>query len=311
MPVWSVVVYCHSNSIKGAPMPDVGNKQLRSWMFVPGNRDRFIQKAKTSSADAILLDIEDGVLPAEKPDARRMIAAALSQQDAGPRRYVRVNALSTPWFQPDLEAVIVSGIEGICLTKVVKPQDILETASLIEGLEKKRGIEIGKVRILAAIESARGLMNSLAIADAHPRVIGLMFGAEDYALDLGLGARREKEAAELLFARSHVVNAAAAANVLSIDGVFPNLDDPEGLVADVRQARRLGFTSKSTFNPRQIDVINQVFSPQPDEIEYARKIAAGFRAAEARGDASVAVGGQLVDRPIVLRALRILEVIGE
>jgi len=292
-------------------MPDVGKKQLRSWMFVPGNRDRFIQKAKTSSADAILLDIEDGVLPAEKPDARRMIAAALSQQDAGPRRYVRVNALSTPWFQPDLEAVIVPGIEGICLTKVVKPQDILETASLIEGLEKKRGLEIGKVRILAAIESARGLMNSLAIADAHPRVVGLMFGAEDYALDLGLGARREKEAAELLFARSYVVNAAAAANVLSIDGVFPNLDDPEGLVADVRQARRLGFTSKSTFNPRQIDVINQVFSPQPGEIEYARKIAAGFRAAEARGDASVAVGGQLVDRPIVLRALRILEVIGE
>jgi citrate lyase subunit beta / citryl-CoA lyase len=172
-------------------------------------------------------------------------------------------------------------------------------------------LEIGQVRILAAVESARGLMNALAIADAHPRVIGLMFGAEDYALDLGLGARREKEAAELLFARSHVVNAAAAANVLSVDGVFPNLDDPEGLVADVRQARRLGFTSKSTFNPRQIDVINQVFSPQPDEIEYARKIAAGFRAAEAKGDASVAVGGQLVDRPIVLRALRILEVIGE
>ena len=286
-------------------MPDGGNKQLRSWMFVPGNRDRFIQKVKTSSADAILLDIEDGVLPAEKPDARRMIAAALPQRDFGPRRYVRVNALSTPWLQPDLEAVIVPGIEGVCLTKVVRPQDILETASLIEGLEKKRGLEIGKVRILAAVESARGLMNALAIADAHPRVIGLMFGAEDYALDLGLGA------AELLFARSHVVNAAAAANVLSIDGVFPNLDDPEGLVADVRQARRLGFTSKSTFNPRQIDVINQVFSPQPDEIEYARKIAAGFRAAEAKGDASVAVGGQLVDRPIVLRALRILEVIGE
>jgi citrate lyase subunit beta/citryl-CoA lyase len=240
-----------------------------------------------------------------------MIAAALPQQGFAPRRYVRVNALSTPWLQPDLEAVIVPGIEGICLTKVVSPQDILETVSLIEGLEKKRGLEIGKVRILAAVESARGLLNALAIADAHHRLIGLMFGAEDYALDLGLGARREKEAAELLFARSHIVNAAAAANVLSIDGVFPNLDDPEGLVADVRQARRLGFTSKSTFNPRQIDVINQVFSPQPDEIEYARKIAAGFRAAEAKGDASVAVGGQLVDRPIVLRALRILEVIGE
>jgi citrate lyase subunit beta/citryl-CoA lyase len=183
-------------------------------------------------------------------------------------------------------------------------------AALLGDLERRGGLEVGKLRILAAIESARGLVNAVAIADAHPRVVGLMFGAEDYALDLGLGARREREAAELIYARSCLVNAAAAANVLSIDGVFPNLEDPDGLLADVRQARRLGFTSKSTFNPRQIDVINQIFSPQPDEIEYARKIAAGFREAEARGDASVAVGGQLVDRPIVLRALRMLETVG-
>jgi citrate lyase subunit beta/citryl-CoA lyase len=301
----------HMPSAKGCAMPGSDNKQLRSWMFVPGNRDRFIQKARTSSADAVLLDIEDGVLPAEKSDARRMIAAALRETWNGPRRYVRVNALSTPWLVPDLEAVVGPDIEGICLTKVAKPQDILEAASMIEALERRHRMDVGKVRILAAVESARGLMNALAIADSGPRVVGLMFGAEDYALDLGLGARREKEAAELLFARSFIVNAAAAANVLSIDGVFPNLDDPEGLLADVRQARRLGFTSKSTFNPRQIDVINDVFSPQPDEIEYARKIARGFREAEARGDASVAVGGQLVDRPIVLRALRILDTIGE
>jgi citrate lyase subunit beta/citryl-CoA lyase len=278
-------------------------------MFVPGNRERFIAKAKSSNADALLLDIEDGVLPAEKPEARRMIAAALREDVTWPHRYVRLNALSTPWLEPDLEAVIGPGIEGVCLTKVIKPQDIREVASRIEALERQQGLEVGKVRILAAIESARGLVNAVAIADAHPRVAGLMFGAEDYALDLGLGARREKEAAELIYARSCIVNAAAAANILSIDGVFPNLDDPAGLLADVRQARRLGFTSKSTFNPRQIDVINEVFSPQPDEIAYARKIAAGFREAEARGDASVAVGGQLVDRPIVLRALKILEIV--
>jgi citrate lyase subunit beta/citryl-CoA lyase len=276
-------------------------------MFVPGNRDRFIQKAKTTKADAILLDIEDGVLPAEKVEARRMIAATLQVGGEGPARYVRVNALSTPWLKPDLEAVVVPGLEGICLTKVVQAGDIRDVASSIETLEKKRGLEPGKIRILAAVESARGLLNALSIADASPRIVGLMFGAEDYALDLGLGARREKEAAELLYARSTIVNAAAAANVLSIDGVFPNLDDEKGLLEDVRQARRLGFTSKSTFNPRQIDVINEIFSPQPDEIEYARKIAEGFRAAEARGDASVAVGGQLVDKPIVLRALKILE----
>jgi citrate lyase subunit beta/citryl-CoA lyase len=280
-------------------------------MFVPGNRDRFIQKAIASKADAILLDIEDGVLPAEKTEARRMIAGALGAAAGGPRRYVRVNALSTPWLKSDLESVILPGLEGICLTKVVRPDDIREVSGWIDAIEKSRGLEVGKIRILAAIESARGLLNALAVADSSPRLVGLMFGAEDYALDLGLGTRREKEAAELLFARSLIVNAATAAGILSIDGVFPNLDDEHGLLEDARQARRLGFTSKSTFNPRQIDMINDVFSPQPAEIEYARKVAAGFREAEARGDASVAIGGQLVDKPIVLRALRILETIGE
>jgi len=285
------------------------SKQVRSWMFVPGNRERFIQKAFASASDGIFLDIEDGVLPGEKADARRMIAAAMKEAKGGPRRYVRVNALTTPWLSDDLASVVVPGLEGICLTKVTKASDVQETASQIEALEKQRGLEVGKIRILAAVESARGLMNAVSIVDSSPRIVGLMFGAEDYALDLGLGARREKEAAELLFARSQIVNAAAAANVLSIDGVFPNLNDEPGLEADVRQARRLGFTSKSTFNPRQIDMINSVFSPQPDEIEYARKIAAGFREAEARGDASVAVGGQLVDKPILLRALKILDVV--
>ncbi len=285
--------------------------QLRSWMFVPGNRERFIHKAESSSADAVLLDIEDGVLPGEKAEARVMIAAALARSWSGPRRYVRVNALSTPWLTADLNAVVRPGLDGICLTKVTQAEDIRATAAALDRLEAERGLEAGSVRILAAVESARGLMNAVSIADAGARVIGLMFGAEDYALDLGLGARREREAAELLFARSWIVNAATAAAVLSVDGVFPNLDDPAGLLEDVRQARRLGFTCKSTFNPRQLEVINQVFSPQPDEIAYARRIAAAFREAEARGDASVAVGGQLVDRPIVLRALRILDIVGE
>ena len=286
-------------------------RQLRSWMFVPGNRDRFVQKAKLSAAHAIFLDLEDGVLPAEKAEARRAVAIALSESWAGPARYVRVNALSTPWLAADLDAVIVPGIEGICLTKVVTADDVLTVSSQINVLERRRGMQPGTVKILAAIESAKGLLSAYAVASADPRLSGLIFGAEDYALDLGLGVRREKEAAELIYARSCIVVAATAAQILSVDGVFPDLNNPEGLLEDVRQSRRLGFTSKSTFNPRQIDVINKEFSPKPDEIEYARKIAASFREAEARGDASVAVGGQLVDRPIVLRALWMLEAIGE
>ena len=280
-------------------------------MFVPGNRDRFVQKAKASVADAILLDLEDGVLPDEKAEARRAVAIALSETWTGPARYVRVNALSTPWLTADLDAVIIPGIEGICLTKVLTADDILNVSSQMKKLELQRGIKPGSVKILAAIESAKGLINAYTVASADPRLSGLIFGAEDYALDLGLGARREKEAAELIHARSSIVVAATAAQILSVDGVFPDLNNPQGLLDEVRQARRLGFTSKSTFNPRQIEVINEEFAPKPGEIEYARQIAVGFREAEARGDASVAIGGQLVDRPIVLRALRMLVAVGE
>jgi len=138
-----------------------------------------------------------------------------------------------------------------------------------------------------------------------------MFGAEDFAMDLGLGTRRSEEAQQLLYARSALVIAATHRRLLSIDGVYPDLDDEEGLEADALQARRLGFTSKSTFNPRQVEVLNRIFSPQPDEVEYATKVVNAFTAARERGEASVAVGGQLVDLPIVRRAERTLELVAE
>jgi citrate lyase subunit beta/citryl-CoA lyase len=190
--------------------------------------------------------------------------------------------------------------------KVESADDIRVVADALAGFDPD-----GTVGIVAAIESATGLLRAAEIAAAHPRMLALMFGAEDYALDLGLGTKREGEAGELVYARSALVVAAAAARLISIDGVFPDLDDPDGLLADVVQARRLGFSAKSTFNPRQIDVINERFSPTPDELAYARRVAAAFEEATARGDASVAVGGQLVDRPIVLRAQRLLDLADE
>ncbi len=275
-------------------------------MFVPGSSQRFLDKAAGTAADGLFLDLEDGVLPPEKAGARKLIADTLGKPWGGPIRYVRVNAISTPWLVDDLDMVVRPGLDGICLTKVDRPDDVLEVARMIDRHETARSMPPGSVRMVAAIESAMGLVNAPRIAACHPRMAGLMFGAEDFALDIGLSTKREKEAAELIYARSAIVVAAAAAKVASIDGVYPNLDDPEGLVADTYQARRLGFSAKSTFNPRQIETINAIFSPQPEEIAYARRIANSFREAEARGEASVAVGGQLVDRPILLRALQIL-----
>ena len=272
-------------------------------MFVPGNRQRFLDKIYEldTPPDAVFFDLEDGVLPEEKPAARELIAETLRRAAPGPLRTVRVNAVGTDWFRADLEAILVPGLEGVCVPKVEWPEQVVQVAERLPG-------EVG---IVVAIESAAGLIRAPEIAAAHPQVIGLMFGAEDYALDLGLGTKREGEAGELVFARSALVVAAAAARVLSIDGVFPDLDDAEGLTADVLQARRLGFDGKSTFNPRQIGLINERFSPTADELAYAHRVASAFEEAVARGDASVAVGGQLVDRPIVLRAQRLLDLADE
>ena len=287
----------------------MSTRPARSWMFVPGNKERYLEKAAHSEVDCVLLDLEDGVLPDSKPDARVMVARALAGTFL-PQRYVRVNAVPTSWHKDDLDAVVVPGLDGICLSKCESPLEVELLASRLARLEEERGIAPGHVKILAAIESAGGLLAAPDIARGDARVTGLIFGAEDFALDLGLGTAREAEAAELLYARSAIVIAAGAAHVASVDGVFPDLDNEEGMEADTLRARRLGFSAKSTFNPRQVAVINRIFSPRPDEIAYARKVVAAFEDAERRGDASVAVGGQLVDRPIVMRAQRLLELAG-
>jgi citrate lyase subunit beta / citryl-CoA lyase len=278
----------------------------RSWMFVPGNKERFLVKAASSDADCVLLDLEDGVLPDSKLDARAMVAAALRTTFA-PQRYVRINAAPTPWFSDDLAAVVPAAPNGVCLPKCDDARQVRDLSARLDDLEEAAGVTPGSTRILAAIESPTAVLAAASIARAHPRLVGLMLGAEDLALEIGLGTVRQGEAAELVFARSMVVYAAAAAGVVSVDGVFPDLDDADGMEHDTLQARQLGFAGKATFNPRQIAVINRIFSPRADDIAYAKKVVAAFEAAELRGDASVAVGGQLVDRPIVARAQRLLE----
>lgn len=282
-------------------------RPLRSWMFVPGNSQRFVDKSLGVAADVVFLDLEDGVPSSEKAAARELVGQALHRPAGNPLRFVRLNAPESPWLEDDLEQVLVPGLDGVCLPKVESPAAITELSGRLDRFEREHGLEPGATLIVAAIESAAGLLAAPSIAAAHPRMLALMFGAEDFGLDIGLGTLREGEARELLHARSAIVVAAAAARVGSIDGVWPDLADEGGLLADTLQARRLGFTGKSTFNPRQLEVINDIFSPGEDELAYARKVVAAFETAQAHGEGSVAVGGQLVDLPIVRRAQRLLE----
>lgn len=288
---------------------------LRSWMFVPGHRQTMIDKALGLGVDAIMLDTEDGVAPTEKDTARRQIAAALDRVHAGegpgprrgPVRYVRVNAVGHERMRADFDLVIRPGLEGLVLPKVETAEQVALVADLLDRLEPSAHVAKGSVGLLIAIESPRGLMSALGIATASPRVIGLMFGAEDFGKELGLPVNRVAEAKELIYARSALVMAGAAAHVQLIDGVWPDIKDPDGLQRYAIQARRLGFTGMSLIHPGQIEIINAVFSPGKDEVEYARQVVQAFEEAQARGDGSIALGGQLIDLPIVERARRTLE----
>ena len=280
----------------------------RSWMFVPGHRQKMIDKALgLAQVDALMLDIEDGVPQQEKQTARQQIGESLvkeRQPGTGPLRFVRVSAASYGHISLDLAHILQPGLDGLVLPKVETPQQIQLVDAILRDRERQAGLDPGKIALLVALESPRGLLNAYAIATASPRLIGLLFGAEDLGKELGLPFRREGEASELLFQRSTLVVAAAAANIQAVDGVWPDLSDPEGLKRYAVQSRRLGFSGMSLIHPGQIDTINQIFGPTADEVAYCQKVIEAFDAAIARGDGSIAFGGQLIDLPIVERAKR-------
>jgi len=295
---------------------NTANRQLRSWMFVPGHRQRMIDKSLGLAAlDAVLLDIEDGVAPSEKDTARRQIGAALDrlQEQASssgvvrtPARYVRINAVGHERMHADLAEVVRPTLEGLALPKIETPAQVKLVAEILDRRESQMGLTIDSIKLLLAIESPRGLMNAYALANSSPRVIGLMFGAEDFGKELGLPFQREGEARDLLYARSAMVTAAAAANVQAVDGVWPSLEDTDGLQRFALQSRQLGFTGMSLIHPAQIDAVNAAFSPSREEVEYCSKVVAAYEEAEQRGEGAIAFGGQLLDRPIVERARRTL-----
>jgi len=282
---------------------------IRSWMFVPGHRQKMIDKAVGLNADAIMLDIEDGVAPNEKDAARKNIAESLGREKpaGSPARYVRINAIGHPRMDADLEAVIRPGLEGLVCPKVDTLEEVQKVDAILNERETQNGLAKGSVKLLIAIESPKGLYNAPAIAAASPRVTGLLFGAEDFGREINLPAIREGEARDLIFARSTIVIAAASAHVQAIDGVWVDLNDSEGLVGFANQSRRLGFSGMSCIHPSQVDAINRTFSPTAAEIDYCQKVLKAFEEANARGDGSIAFGGQLIDRPIVERARRTIE----
>jgi citrate lyase subunit beta/citryl-CoA lyase len=279
---------------------------MRSLLFVPGHRARMVERALASAADVVLLDLEDGVPPAEKDAARRGVAETVASAAGRPARWVRVHRPDGDAIAADLQAVVRTRCDGLLVSKVERPEQVAEVDRAVGSLERERAVGERTVRFIAAIESARGLLAAPGIAAASPRLVALMFGAEDYANDLGLPVEREAEGSELLYARSAIVNAAAAARIGAIDSVWPDVRDQEGLRRDALVARRLGYAGKSLIHPDQIAVVNEIFSPRAEEVDYARRVLAAFESAGREGRGATALDGKLVDAPVVERARRVV-----
>lgn len=270
-----------------------------------------IDKALGFDADAIILDVEDGVAPEEKKTARRQIAAAFDKIVESPvktpARFVRVNAVGSNLIKDDLSAAVRPGCEGLVLPKVDRPEEISEVDTAITALEEERGMTAGALPLLPNIESPIGLFNAYAIATASKRVIGLMLGVEDYCRAMGLPLRREGEAQDLIYARSHMATAAAAVQIQAVDGIWPHLNDNEGLKCFARQARELGMSGISLLHPNQIAEANAAFSPTADELNYSEEVLRAFDDAKAEGRGAIALHGQFLDPPIVERARQTVE----
>ncbi len=287
----------------------------RSWMFVPGDRQRMIDKALGTPVDAIMMDIEDGVAPGEKANARAQIGASLDmvceqlEQNPNyrtPARYVRTNAVGTDRFIDDIKAVVRPGLEGLVIPKVDTVAQVRVVEDELGRAEVARHMPGGSVRLLLAIESPIGLFNAYQIASTSVRAVGMLFGAEDFTREMNLPMRREAEAVDLIYARSHFATAAAAAHVQAVDGVWVDLNDMEGMRRFAQQARRLGMSGISIIHPNQIADANAAFTPNREDIDYAQAVVNAFEDARAKGLGAIAFRGQLLDYPIVDRARQTL-----
>lgn len=282
---------------------------LRSLMFVPGAKTRLLEKARTAAADAVILDLEDGVAPDAKTEARALIRQALDAGPFAPQVIVRINGWSGGLAQDDLEATLPGGgVEAICLPKAEDPVEVQALSRWLDGWEVKQGLRSGSLGVLLMIETALGVLRAFDLAQSSPRVQALCLGGEDLSRDLG--AVRTKEGQELAYARAHLVVAARAAGVLAIDTVYTDLQDEAGLRAEAIQARRLGYSGQLLIHPNQIEPVHQAWAPSPAEVEWARRVLAAFEEAMARGDGVVALDGKMIDAPVVARARELLAALG-
>ena len=277
----------------------------RALLYMPGDDRRKIEKALTLGVDCICMDMEDGVAVNRKAEARAAIAKALQELDFGQsEKLARINSVGTGWERDDINAVLPFHPDGIVIPKIESLDQLEWGSKIIEAAELQYGWPLNSIRMLVGVETAKGILNLKEIA-SHPRLDGIIFGGEDFAASIG--ARRTRDASELLYARQAVVTACAAFGLQAIDIVYIDFKDAEGLRAEAEQGAGFGFGGKQVIHPNQVQVTQEAFTPSEKMIEEARRIVETFEASQKEGKGAYALDGKMIDMPLLKNAQKVLE----
>ncbi len=278
----------------------------RALLYMPGDDRRKIEKATTLGVDCICMDMEDGVAITRKAEARAVIAQAMKELDFGnSERCIRINSFGSGFEKFDLAAAVATNPNAIVVPKVETAEQVRSISEYIELYEHSSKMDVGSIRMLVGVETAKGILNLKEIAEADKRLEALIFGAEDFAASVG--ATRTREATEVLYARSAVVVACAANELQAIDMVYIDFRDVEGLRLEAEQGARLGFSGKQIIHPNQVAAVQEAFTPSEEAIEYAQRVVKTFTASQKEGKGAFALDGKMIDMPLLKNAQNVLD----
>jgi citrate lyase beta subunit len=273
---------------------------------MPGDDRRKIEKSTTLGVDSICMDMEDGVAANRKTEARAVIAQAMKELDFGKaERCIRINQIGSGLEKRDLAAALATNPDTIIVPKIETAEQAKWVSEHIETYELSSKLNIGSIRLLVGVETAKGILNLKEIAEADKRLEAIIFGGEDYAASVG--AVRTKEAAELLYARQAVVAVCAANDLQAIDIVFIDFKDREGLRLEAEQGAGFGFSGKQIIHPNQVFPVQEAFTPSDGAIEYARRIVESFESSQKEGKGAYALDGKMIDMPLLKNAQKVLD----
>lgn len=281
-------------------------RSRRALLYMPGDDRRKIEKATTLGVDCICMDLEDGTALNKKAEAREVIAKAMRELDFGKsERCIRINSIGSGFEKDDLTAALAARPDTIVVPKVESAEQVEWACGEIESYESSNGLPVGGIRLLAGLETAKGVLNLKEIARADKRLEALIFGGEDFAASIG--ATRSPEATELLYARQVVVTTCAAYEIQAIDIVYIDFRDTEGLRREALQGAGWGFAGKQIIHPAQVEPAQEAFTPADEAIAYARRVVETFEASQQKGKGAYALDGKMIDMPLLKSAQNVLE----